>query len=210
MRTSTLAIALLTAATVVSAQQLKTAPPVKATTISIERYEGGSVVTDLGYNISLNKKSSLKREWFVVRDENSPASIVGSAGVQVTYKSGEKYSSGQYQYNVTYKLRANEPIAAFEIRVHVLDVFGRLLKTLSASELVDFSDSSSFDGTWRIWSENEASEAFASVAYIAQVRTASGRVYEADRAAVFDQVRKVARRITEADLEPKREAPTKP
>ena len=156
------------------------------------------------------RRPSLKREWFVVRDENSPVSIEGSTGIQVAYKSGERYSSGQYQYNVMYQLKAKEPIAAFEIRVHVLDVFGRLLKTLSASELVDFSDSRSFDGTWRIWSENEASEAFASVAYVAQVRTASGRVYEADRAAVFDQVRKVARRITEADLEPKREAPPKP
>jgi len=210
MRISTLAIALLAATSVAYAQQAKAAPPAKATTISIERYEGGSVVTDLGYNISLNKNSSLKREWFVVRDENSPASIEGSAGIQVTYKSSERYSSGQYQYNVRYQLKAKEPIAAFEIRVHVLDVFGRLLKTLSASELVDFSGSQSLDGTWQIWSENEASEAFASVAYVAQVRTASGRVYEADRAAVFDQVRKVARRITEADLEPKREAPPKP
>jgi hypothetical protein len=209
MRGAILAIGLLAATTVVSAQQSKALPSGKGATISIERYEGGSVITDLGYNISLNKNSSLKREWFVVRDENSPASIEGLAGVRVAYKSGERYSSGQYQYGVTYQLKAKEPIVAFEIRVHVLDVFGRLLKTLSSTELVDFSDSRSFDGNWRIWSENEASEAFASVAYVAQVRTASGRVYEADRAAVFDQIRKVARRITEADLEPKREVPTK-
>lgn len=210
MRLTILAVVLLASTTIVNAQQSKVLPSPKSTTITIERYEGGSVVTNLGYNISLNKNSSIKREWFVVRDENSPVSIEGSTGIQVTYKSGEKYSSGHYQYNVTYQLKPKEPIAAFEIRIHVLDVFGRLLKTLSATELVDFSDLRSFDSNWRIWSENEASEAFASVAYVAQVRTSTGRVYEADRAAVFDQVRKVARRITEADLEPKREAPTKP
>lgn len=88
-------------------------------------------------------------------------------------------------------------------------MFGRLLKTLSATEVEDFSDVRNFDATWRVWSENEASEAFASVAYIAQVRTASRGVYEVDRTAVFDQVRKVAKRITEADLEPKREQPAK-
>lgn len=209
MRGAILAIGFLAATTFASAQQSKAPPSGKAATISIERYEGGRVITDLGYNISLNKNSSLKREWFVVRDENSPASIEGSAGVRVAYKSEERHSSGQYEYRMTYQLKAKEPIAAFEIRVHMLDVFGRLLQTLSSTELVDFSDSPSFDGTWRIWSENEASEAFASVAYVAQVRTASGRVYEADRAAVFDQIRKVARRIAEADLEPKREVPTK-
>lgn len=175
----------------------------------MERSEGGSVITDLGYNISLNKDSTLKREWIVVRDENAPAVIDSSTGISVTYKSGEKYSSGQYQYKLSYQIKPREPITAFEVRVHILDVFGRLLKTLSTTELVDFSELRTFDGAWRIWSENEASEAYASIAYIAQVRTASGRVYEANRTAFFDQVRTVARRITEADLEPKREAPPK-
>ena len=48
-------------------------------------------------------------------------------------------------------------------------------------------------------------EAFASVVYTAQVRTASGRVYEIDKAALLDQVSKVTMRISESDLEPKKE-----
>jgi hypothetical protein len=62
----------------------------------MDRYSGLSVRTDLGYGISINKESSLKREWFVVRDENAPAALLGEVGINVIYKSGEKYSSGQY------------------------------------------------------------------------------------------------------------------
>ena len=177
--------------------------------ITMERFEGPSVTIELGHEIVVNKASTLKREWFVVRDETAPAVIEGAAGVSVFYKSGDRSSLGQYQYWIPYKIKAKEPISAIELRVHVLDVFGRLLKTLSATEVGDFSDAKSFDGTWRAWSENEASETFASVAYIAQIRTTSGKVYEADRTAIFEQVRKVAKRITEADLEPKREQPSK-
>lgn len=178
--------------------------------VTMDRYAGTSVATDLGYGIKLNKGSSLKREWFVVRDADAPASVEGDAGVMVNFKAGERTSVSQYQYTFGYQVSAKEPITAFELRVHVLDIFGRLLKTLSATEIVDQPiGKMGFVGTWRIWSENEASEAFASVVYIAKVRTAGGRVYEVDRAAVLDQVRKVSKRITEADLEPSRGGPPK-
>jgi hypothetical protein len=211
MRSSIIA-SLVAAAAIAYMPQSSAAPPAKASNISIERYDGKSVITDLGYGFSLNKESSLRREWFVVRDELSPVSLYGSAGVNVSFKSGDKYASGQYQYVVDYALEAKEPISAYEVRIHVLDAFGKIIRTLSATELVDFSQQQmrSHTGVWHIWSESEAAEAFASVAYVAQVRTASGRVYEADRTAVFDQVRKVAKRITESDLEPKRDPQPKP
>ena len=193
----------------VNAQQPKTSGATRVP-VSMDRYPGGSVVTELSSSIKLNKESTLNREWFVVRDDNVPLNIEGPAGINVVYESGGQYSSGRYLYKVAYSLRAKEPIAAFELRVVVLDVFGKLIKTLTATQLTDFSDAKSFNGTWTIWSENEASEAFASVTYVAQVRTAGGRVYEADRAAVVEQVRKVGKRITVVDLEPKRETPVPP
>jgi hypothetical protein len=175
-------------------------------TISMERFEGSSIRTELSRDIVLNKGSTLKREWFVVRDSSAPVAIEGSSGVSVVYKSDGRYSGG-YEYRASYQLKAQEPVTAVEVRFVVLNVFGGLLKTLTATEVVDFNAAKELSGSWRIFSENEASEAFASIAYVAQVRTASGKVYEANRSAVFEQVRKVARRITEADLEPKREAP---
>lgn len=189
------------------AQQPRPTQPAAPSNISIERSEGTSVTVPLGYGITLNKESNLRREWFVARDSQSPASIDGSVGINVVYKSGDRSSNGQYQYTIPYRIIPKEPITAFEIRAIVIDVFGRLVKTLSATELVSFTEPRGFEGNWRIWSENEASEAFASVVYVAQVRTASGQVYVANRSAVYDQVRRVAARLTESDLEPKRETP---
>jgi len=175
----------------------------------IERTEGPEVKTTLGYGIVLNKGSSLKREWFVVRDPDAPVQIDGLTGIRVRYNSGERYSSGNFEYNATYSIIPKEPVSAVEVRFVVFDVFGRLVRTLSSTEVEDAAAKKEFKAGWRVWSENEASEAFASVAYVAQVRTSAGRVYEANSAAVLEQVRKVSKRITEADLEPKRDAPTK-
>lgn len=182
----------------------------KVAALSIERHDGQSVVTDLGSNIFLNKLSTLKREEFVITDELAPAVLKGSMGFKVLYKTGERYSTGQYQYSMDYLFIPTEPLSAFEVRVHVFDIFGRFIRTLSSIELADLTEQKLFTPTWRILSENEASEAFLSVAYIAQVRTSSGKVYEIDRAAVLEQVRKVNKRITEAELMPKAEKASQP
>jgi hypothetical protein len=177
--------------------------------ITVDRSEGPDVTVSLGHGVILNRESTLKREWFVVRDAQAPATIEGPAGIRVVFKDGDRGSRGEYQYAGSYRLVVREPITAFEVRAVVIDVFGRTMKTLSSTELVPLTGGRDFRPAWRIFSENEASEAFASVIYVAQVRTAAGRVYVADRAAIFDQVRKVASRLTEADLDPKRDSPSR-
>ena len=211
MRKYFFAVSVLLSSSLAFAQQPKPQqtqqPQIKTNPLSMERYEGGSVKTNLGYNIILNKDSNLKREWFVLKDAKSPVSINEPAGINVIFKGGERSSSSEYQYFATFDLTPNEPVTAVEVRIHILDVFGQLLKTLSMTKLRDFDIKKSFDGTWRIWSENEASEAYVSIIYVAKVRTASGVVYEIDKTAVLDQIRKISKRITEADLEPKHDSP---
>ncbi len=177
--------------------------------ITVDRSEGPDVTVALGYGVVLNKESTLKRDWYVVRDAQAPAFIEGPAGIRVIYKDGDRSSRGEYQYAGAYRLVVREPITAFEVRAIVIDVFGRTIKTLSSTEILPLTGGRDFRAAWRIFSENEAAEAFASVFYVAQVRTAAGRVYVADRSAVFDQVRKVVSRLTEADFEPKRDSPSR-
>lgn len=190
------------------AQQAKPMPS-NVAAIKMDRYQGGSVKVPLVSNIVLNKSSTLEREWFVIRDENAPAYLSRATGVDVEYQSGQKYSSGHYAYRAFYQVTPKEPITAFEIRILVFDVFGKLVRTLSTTRIVDAEAEVRDDSEWRLWSEAEASEVFGSISYIAQVRTASGRVYEADRIAILDQARKVTKRLTESDLEPKREGAAK-
>lgn len=64
---------------------------------SVTKSSGGSIKTELGYGIVLNKESGLTREWITVHDSSLPADITGTVGVKTIYKSGERYSSGSYQ-----------------------------------------------------------------------------------------------------------------
>lgn len=97
--------------------------------------------TFLGSGVFLNSRSTLKREWFQIRDEDSPVQFPLPSeypiGASVIYESEGK---GQFQYIVRYQLIPKEPVTAVEVRVHVIDVFGKLIRTLSSSEITDFDD----------------------------------------------------------------------
>ena len=164
------------------------------------------MTTLLADGIRLNESSSMRREWFILRDTTSPVVIEGPAGVNIIYRS-EAIAGGGYRYHLPYSIVSIEPVVAVEIKMHIFDVFGRFLRTLVSTEVVDMHGAKTFDAGWGVLSGSEASEAFASVLYVSTVRTATGRLYEVDRASVLEQVRKIAKRLTDADLDPKREPP---
>lgn len=174
---------------------------------SVTKEPGGPIKTELGYGIVLNEESSLTREWITVHDSALPAAISGTIGVKTLYKSGERYSSGSYQYSAEYTITTKEALSAIEVRFLTFDIWGDHSRNLSATDIVDMGAGSTkkFDGKWNIYSENEVSEYYASIAYIAQVRTKSGRVIKADPKVVLEQARKFSKKFDDADLEPKPE-----
>lgn len=56
---------------------------------------------------------------------------------------------------------------------------------------------------WTVSSENEVEEHYASIAYVARVRLASGRVLEGSTDRVVEEARKFSSKFTPADLDPK-------
>ena len=179
------------------------AGPASAPRLTITRFDGGSVVTELGYGIKLNKGSSLNREWFVITDSAAPAKVDGRAGVVVRYARESGTYSGHYQYAVDHTLTLSEPLTAVELRVHLFDIFGRSMEALRSVEVVDMSGTVAMKPSWRARSENEASETLTSVVYVAQARTAAGKLYSIDRQAVLEQLKAISARISDADLDPK-------
>ncbi|MCY3930488.1 MAG: hypothetical protein OXH70_02095 [Acidobacteria bacterium] len=183
------------------------APPVESQTTS--RTDGGSIQTKLGFGIVLNKSSSLRRVWVTVHDPERmrvelDGDESGNTGVRTIYKPGDsRYARGEYQYAVTASIRpVTEPISAVEVRYIVFDVWGNRIKTLSATEIVDLGPGGKqiFEWNWRLFSENEASEYYASLGYVAQVRTASGVVLRANTDYILDRAREFSSEITETDL----------
>ena len=170
--------------------------------VSTTKADGGSVTTVLSSGIAVNDNSTLRREWVVVHDSGLPVDIVGTPGVKTVYERGGRYTRGEYEYEAEYTISATEPIAAVEVSFILFDVWGIRTKTLSATDVEDFAvGEHSLDASWRVFSENEVSEYYASVGYVAAVRTKAGVVFTANTAAVVDVAREYMEDFTDDLLE---------
>lgn len=201
---TTLLAALLTFGQAVVMAQPSTAarPQGKGPVLEVSRSSPGTVRLELGPGIVLNSGSTLKTEAYVLNDPDSPIRIEGEAPVKVVYRSSSRSSSGGYEYSGYLDLKAREPVVALEYKAHVFDVFGRPVRTLVGTEVTDITGPKVLAPSWRIFSENEASEHQVSVIYISLARTASGTVYRIDRNKVLEAVQKISAQVSAADLEP--------
>lgn len=177
-------------------------PAARLAPLEVSKSSPGTMKLEMGMGIALNSGSTLKTEAYVLNDPDGPVRIEGKAPVSVVYKSGGRSSSGGYEYSGFLDLVAKEPVVALEYRAHVFDVFGRPVKTLVGTEVEDINGAKVVAPSWRIYSENEASEHQLSVVYISMVRTASGSIYRIDRNRVLDAVQKISSQVSAADLEP--------
>ncbi|MDX6558534.1 MAG: hypothetical protein QOF72_1583 [Blastocatellia bacterium] len=179
--------------------------PSGAGTVTVTRGDGGSIQTRLSSNIAVNDKSTLHREWITIHDSACPISLVDNIGVTTVYVPDRV--RGDYEYSAIYTVEAKEPVSAFEVRFLLFDLWGNHLKTLSTTEVEDLQDKKEFKGRWNLYSENEISEYYASIAFVARVRTQSGRVFEADTVKVLEEARKFSRKFSPENLEPKAQKP---
>lgn len=167
----------------------------------VTKSSGGSIKTNLGYDIYLNKNSSLTREWITIHEDSLPVDIVGTTGVSTGY------GSSNFRYEAKYEIQTKEAISAIEIRFLTFDIWGEHVRNLSSTEIEDVKGgvTKKFDAFWTEYSENRVSEHYASIAYIAQVRTADGRVLKANPEIVLKEARKFSEKFSKSDLEPKPE-----
>lgn len=172
---------------------------------SVTRESGGSVRTNLSSDVAVNKDSSLTREWITVHDNSLPVKFKSTIGITTAYESGRV--RGDYKYRASYSIDTQEQIAAIEIRFLLFDVWGNHIRTLSQSRVSDIQGSREITGSWNVYSENEVSEFYASIAYIARVRTQAGRVIEGDTLTVLEEARKLSKKFSPENLEPKADKP---
>jgi hypothetical protein len=155
--------------------------------VEASRVDGGSVITDLGFNIRINAESALNRTWVVLNDPSSPVSLEG-VGVSTIYE------DRAYRYQPSGVITTSEAITAVQIRVVLYDVFGNHIKTLTGTEVRDLplgSELAASDiGTWRAF-EPEVIRFLTAVSFVAGVRTASGAVWRYDEDAIVDQLRRI-------------------
>lgn len=151
----------------------------------------------------LNEESTLRREWVAVHDDKLPVDLEGTPGV-LTVGGLRDFASASrvYMYESSYTIKVTEPVVAVEVRFILFDVWGERTRVLSATDVRDFAVGVyELDGTWNLFSANEASEHYASIAYVAAVRTAAGEVYRADSEAVISVAQEYMSDFTDDLLE---------
>ncbi|WP_145100182.1 hypothetical protein [Rosistilla carotiformis] len=152
----------------------------------------------------MNKESSLEREFITVIDKTLPAGLTGCVGVWTVYEPETDYRPAQYVYASRYSVKALEEIRAFETRFLVFNVWGRHVQTLSSSVIADVAAGATRQcaSQWMLYDENEACEYYASIAYLATVRTASGHVFETNIAPILAEAKKFSSKFSADDLAP--------
>lgn len=170
----------------------------------IERCSGGEMRTHLSHGIVLNKSSSHRREWVIINDPSLPISIVGRTGIKTIFMQETDYQSASYYYSTAYVVQPLENLSALEIRYLTFDVWGAHERTLVATTISDIPENIPFknDAKWELYSENEAIEFYASIAYVARVRTSHGRVFAADTKPIIAEAQRFSEKFLESDLEP--------
>ncbi len=128
--------------------------------------------------VILGKNSSLYTKWITLHDDQFPADLKGTIGLKPTYWS----SSVGFRFESEITIIPKEDLSAIEVRYKTLDMWGNVSETLSATFLEDMKAGTEYlykDLKWRI-SEEVARDCLISLAYIANVRTKSGKVYSFD------------------------------
>ena len=165
--------------------------------VTIASETGGSMQEMRG-GMPLNRGSTLMRDWVVIHDDRLPVDFDGTPGVAPLW-----VGRSEIQYDTRVTLAASEPATAVNARFVTFDVFGEHVTTLGVTEVVDLTpgEPRAFTWRWRV-GENDAAEHFASIAFIASVRTADGQVHTADYETIVCVVELFALAATVADLDP--------
>jgi len=167
--------------------------------LTIAKDEGGSVTTNLGYGIAVNKNSTLRRRIFVVNDESSPVQLQALAAHPL-YKS-EKYS-GSYSFQQTGDAKAVADVRAVEIIIALFDLWGERMKNLSILDVSDIPAGTTIpkDGSWYA-SEGEVHKFYNSVAFVKSVMRSDGSIWRADLRAVAAKLSEVQLTVSESGLD---------
>ena len=178
-----------------------------AQTTGITRGED-SMKIDLGYGIVINKDSTLKRQIVTIHNSTQGAVIVGEAPIVVRHVS-KKYR-GEFTYEARWTVLAKVDLHAVETRFLIFDLWRDGQRTLSATKIKDITAGmpQEFTAKWRVWNENEAIYHNASIAYIAQVRTADGKIWQANVKRVLEEAKRFVEAFKQDQLKPTR--PTGP
>ena len=174
-----------------------------AADLLVGKADGGPVVTELGYGITINKNSSLHRAWYWINDTSCPVQLTTS-GMRSEYKTTR--GTGAYAMRLYGSFTPSADVSAALVVTVTFDMFGRLVQSYAWDEISDHHASIavdlSKDHEWRT-SENDVSTLLTSVTYVRYVRTPDGKLWGADMSAVSKKLAAINLVVSAEGLESK-------
>lgn len=176
--------------------------------VIVTHAEGGNILDGIYSKSGLIKfghtpKSSLTRQWTVIHDKNMIVDIDDTSGVGMGLA-----DNGRYVYGTKFRLNCTEPVTVIEVNFALFNIWGDYITTVKDTIIEDFEPGKQIkqDATWNSFTENGTY--FASIAYVARVRTKSGRVINCKLGKVLEEGKKLYDSLTLEDLQPKKEKPS--
>ena len=161
--------------------------------------DGGSYRLQLSSDIKVNKGSTLHRSLVALNDAAAPLQLV-SSGISTSDSHGDR----AYRYTATGKVTASSAVTALEVRFLLYDAFGNHMKTLSSTEVTDLAAGSELAlkgiASWRAF-ENEVSELLTTVAFVASVRTADGKVWRHNEKTIATELSRIQLQVKSGVLD---------
>ncbi len=116
-----------------------------------------------------------------------------------------RYQRERYAFVPVGTLTPSEPLSAIEVRYVLYGVFGTRIKTLSGTEVRDLPAGAEYSladtGTWYAF-ENEVSDFLTVVSFVANARTATGKVWRFSDKKIGDEIAKLNLKVSAGALEP--------
>lgn len=145
--------------------------------IEVSKLNGGSVQVKLGYELPMNKNSSLTRECITFNELTCPIKLHN-------YIVSSEFYENKCSFKAKGDIEATELIVAYKIEHVVFDVFGEYIATLVSLEVSDISSlqADNFD----LWfaDKHQVKSFLTSVSYVSEVRKANGDIWKQNSAAL--------------------------
>ncbi len=174
MRVSLVALLVLIASPVL-AQGVLRGPGGPVTTVPTT---AGGVPQTAGA-FTLNNGSTLQRQWVTINDPAIPATFSRLTGA-TTRSQGNSYT---YFADIDFQVTA--PLAAIQFNWILFDLWGRTMQVQTFTQVKDYPiGTQTFGFSWIASEARDVQRYFASITYIARVRTMDGKVIEVNQALV--------------------------
>lgn len=174
------------------------------TGITVTKEVGGSMKFGVPGRALFNEHSSLNRARIAVHDASMPVDLLGTPGIELGTSTAALLSRpalligdpewDSIVYHAKVFAKAKYAISALEVRFLTFTVAGASGPTLRYSRVADMEAGEGLGaiGVWIPNSERESEECYATIAFVASVRTRDGRLLVANLDPIIAEARQIS------------------